>query len=254
MGQLFHTFSASHFVYCLENSSKDEDSEYIVITGSRDHTVKVWALSLAATPQDCATLSSEKTFSIPSHKAGTHGHASEYDQQATGTPAFSSNISRQADNDSDESVDDDPTDNGNFHALEQVEDSVLDEQDEDYQSEDSAYQEDIPTDSCLFQFEGHSGSVRALAAKGSIVVSGSYDHSVAVWSLESGKRLHQLLGHEHKVYSVVYDNDLNLIASGSMDASVRIWNSINGQCLHVLTGRTRWVNTDNVDAFILALV
>ncbi|KAI7867186.1 WD40-repeat-containing domain protein [Spinellus fusiger] len=85
---------------------------------------------------------------------------------------------------------------------------------------------------------GHSQSVRAIAAHGNVLVSGSYDNMVGVWHLESGRRIHRLEGHTQKVYSVVIDSQRNHCMSGSMDNSVRIWDLKTGECLRVLTGHT----------------
>lgn len=96
-----------------------------------------------------------------------------------------------------------------------------------------------PTDGSwlLHTLVGHSQSVRALAAEGSTLVSGSYDCSVRVWNLCTGTLVHRLQGHTQKVYSVVLDTERNQCMSGSMDASVRIWSLEDGSCLHILDGK-----------------
>lgn len=83
---------------------------------------------------------------------------------------------------------------------------------------------------------GHNQSVRAIAASGITLVSGSYDTTVCVWNLVTGQRVHKLEGHREKVYSVGYSDELKRAVSGSMDASVRIWDVLTGDCLHELTG------------------
>ncbi|KAI8603268.1 hypothetical protein EDD21DRAFT_424762 [Dissophora ornata] len=95
-----------------------------------------------------------------------------------------------------------------------------------------------PTDGSwlLHTLSGHTQSVRALAAEGSTLVSGSYDCSVRVWNICTGTLVHRLLGHTQKVYSVVLDTERNQCMSGSMDAFVRIWSLEDGTCLHVLEG------------------
>ncbi|ORY20270.1 WD40-repeat-containing domain protein [Naematelia encephala] len=89
--------------------------------------------------------------------------------------------------------------------------------------------------------EGHSGAVRALAAYGRICVSGSYDATVRVWDIVTGKCLQILQGHEQKVYSIVYDRHRNRCASGSMDNTVKVWNVATGECLQTLNGHTSLV-------------
>ncbi|TDL24908.1 WD40 repeat-like protein [Rickenella mellea] len=84
--------------------------------------------------------------------------------------------------------------------------------------------------------EGHEHAVRALAARGRTLVSGSYDCSVRTWDIITGETKFVLTGHTQKVYSVVYDPIRNQACSGSMDSTVRVWNLNNGQCMHTLTG------------------
>lgn len=88
----------------------------------------------------------------------------------------------------------------------------------------------------LHTLTGHDASVRALAAHGNILASGSYDFTVRIWHLEGGYLRHELVGHESKVYSVVLDAKRNRCISGGMDATVRIWNMDDGSCERVLTG------------------
>ncbi|KAF9227598.1 WD40 repeat-like protein [Gyrodon lividus] len=89
--------------------------------------------------------------------------------------------------------------------------------------------------------EGHDHAVRALAARGRTLVSGSYDCTVRIWDIVTGECKWVLVGHTQKVYSVVLDLSRNIACSGSMDGTVRIWNLHNGQCQHTLTGHTSLV-------------
>ncbi|KAL0946467.1 hypothetical protein HGRIS_012686 [Hohenbuehelia grisea] len=89
--------------------------------------------------------------------------------------------------------------------------------------------------------EGHDHAVRALAARGRTLVSGSYDCSVRIWDIITGACKWTLIGHTQKVYSVVLDASRNQACSGSMDGTVRVWNLQNGQCQHTLVGHTSLV-------------
>ncbi|EJU00171.1 WD40 repeat-like protein [Dacryopinax primogenitus] len=90
-------------------------------------------------------------------------------------------------------------------------------------------------------FAGHTSAVRALAARGKTLVSGSYDCTVRVWDMSTGECRFVLSGHAQKVYSVALDPIRERCASGSMDGTVRIWCLETGQCLHALTGHTSLV-------------
>ncbi|TPX13651.1 uncharacterized protein E0L32_005854 [Thyridium curvatum] len=85
---------------------------------------------------------------------------------------------------------------------------------------------------------GHTHSVRAIAAHGDTLVSGSYDSTVRVWRISTGEALHVLHGHSQKVYSVVLDHKRNRCISGSMDSLVKIWDLDTGACLHTLEGHS----------------
>ena len=85
---------------------------------------------------------------------------------------------------------------------------------------------------------GHGHSVRAIAAHGDTLVSGSYDSTVRVWKISTGDVQHVLSGHSQKVYSVVLDVERNRCISGSMDSMVKIWSLEDGTCLHTLEGHS----------------
>ncbi|KAF4576363.1 SCF ubiquitin ligase complex subunit cdc4 [Pleurotus pulmonarius] len=89
--------------------------------------------------------------------------------------------------------------------------------------------------------QGHTLAVRALAARGRTLVSGSYDCTVRIWDIITGTCKWVLEGHTQKVYSVVLDPSRNQACSGSMDGTVRIWNLDNGNCQHTLIGHTSLV-------------
>lgn len=88
---------------------------------------------------------------------------------------------------------------------------------------------------------GHSQSVRAIAAHGDTLVSGSYDCSVRVWKISTGEPIFRLQGHSFKVYSVVLDHKRNRCISGSMDSTVKIWSLETGTVLYNLEGHTSLV-------------
>lgn len=88
---------------------------------------------------------------------------------------------------------------------------------------------------------GHHHSVRAIAAHGDTLVSGSYDCTVRVWKVSTGETIQRLQGHTQKVYSVVLDHARNRCISGSMDNMVKVWSLETGQCIFTLEGHTSLV-------------
>ncbi|KAI8377735.1 WD40-repeat-containing domain protein [Radiomyces spectabilis] len=109
----------------------------------------------------------------------------------------------------------------------------------DLTKEDEESQESTGSDPYHVRtLRGHSHSVRAIATHGNILVSGSYDNSVGVWNLETGRMIHRMEEHTQKVYDVVIDAPRHRCMSGSLDSSVRIWDYETGECLRVLEGHS----------------
>ena len=93
----------------------------------------------------------------------------------------------------------------------------------------------------LRTLSGHHNSVRAIAAHGDTLISGSYDCTVRVWKVSTGDLIHRLQGHTQKVYSVVLDHARGRCISGSMDNLVKVWDLQSGACLFNLEGHTSLV-------------
>ncbi|KAI8887290.1 WD40 repeat-like protein [Backusella circina FSU 941] len=89
-----------------------------------------------------------------------------------------------------------------------------------------------------FLLLGHTESVRSIAAHGNTLVSGSYDNSVAIWNLESGRLVHRMERHSGYVYAVAIDPIRQHCMSGSMDCTVYIWDILTGECLYKLDGHS----------------
>ena len=88
---------------------------------------------------------------------------------------------------------------------------------------------------------GHTHSVRAIAAHGDTLVSGSYDCTVRVWKVSTGQVQHTLTGHSLKVYSVALDHKRNRCISGAMDHMVKVWSLEDGSLLYNLEGHSSLV-------------
>jgi F-box and WD-40 domain protein CDC4 len=112
--------------------------------------------------------------------------------------------------------------------------------DPEYTQEDSPM-EDSDCPFFVRTLTGHQHSVRAIAAHGDTLVSGSYDCTVRVWKISTGDTVHRLQGHTQKVYSVVLDHARNRCISGSMDNLVKIWSLDTGSMLYTLDGHSSLV-------------
>ncbi|RIA91389.1 quinon protein alcohol dehydrogenase-like superfamily [Glomus cerebriforme] len=73
-----------------------------------------------------------------------------------------------------------------------------------------------------------------------IVISGSLDNTLKMWSLETGKCINTLFGHVEGVWSLAADK--LRVVSGAYDKSVKIWDKDSGKCMHTLVGHGGPVN------------
>ena len=65
---------------------------------------------------------------------------------------------------------------------------------------------------------------------GNILASGSWDESIKIWNVNTGKCIRTLTGHTGTVFALQLLAN-NTLASGSGDHSIKIWNVDNGECL-----------------------
>ncbi|CAM0142394.1 hypothetical protein VKS41_002109 [Umbelopsis sp. WA50703] len=67
-----------------------------------------------------------------------------------------------------------------------------------------------------------------------IIISGSLDNTIKIWSMPSGECLRTLFGHVEGVWALAYDK--LRIVSGSHDNSVKLWDMESGRCIQTLEG------------------
>ena len=76
----------------------------------------------------------------------------------------------------------------------------------------------------------------AISPDGQTLASGSYDKTIKVWNLRTGKLLHILLGHREAVQAVAFSRDGKLLASGSWDKTIKLWNLETGELIRTFSG------------------
>jgi len=88
-------------------------------------------------------------------------------------------------------------------------------------------------------FRGHHDPVWTVAyhPDGATVASGSVDHTIRIWELETGRMLRILRGHTDSVRCLTFSPDGQILASGSSDRTIRIWNPKTGEFVRMLFGR-----------------
>lgn len=67
-----------------------------------------------------------------------------------------------------------------------------------------------------------------------MIVSGSFDETVRVWDVKTGKCLKVLPAHSDPVTAVNFNRDGTLIVSSSYDGLCRIWDASTGHCMKTL--------------------
>jgi WD40 repeat protein len=85
-----------------------------------------------------------------------------------------------------------------------------------------------------FMHAGFQGNV-ALSANGRTVVYGSWDATVWVWDVGTGRCLHTLR-HDTAVLAVAISADGRIAASAGIDGTMRVWDIAAGTCLHTIAG------------------
>lgn len=92
--------------------------------------------------------------------------------------------------------------------------------------------------------KGHELNVCALDSdsSGSLLVSGSWDKTAKVWSVQEGTVKDTLKGHTQAVWSVLFLRD-GRILTGSADQSIRLWeldldSSASYKCIRMFSGHT----------------
>ena len=91
---------------------------------------------------------------------------------------------------------------------------------------------------------GHSTDVACCAMfdNDKKALSGSWDSTLIVWDLSTGKQLAKLKGHMDGVRCcAVFDKDRNAL-SGSFDSTLIVWDLLTGKQLAKLEGHTKGVN------------
>jgi WD40 repeat protein len=84
---------------------------------------------------------------------------------------------------------------------------------------------------------GHSGKVNGVAMSGDskLAISASYDRTLKVWDVESGRELRTLAGHTDWVNGVALSDDRRLAVSASRDQTLKVWDVRTGRELATFT-------------------
>jgi WD40 repeat protein len=98
-----------------------------------------------------------------------------------------------------------------------------------------------PGGSLLRTLQGHSGIVNGVAvtADGKRAVSASWDHTLRVWDLDTGRVLRTMEGHSDLVSDVAVTTDGRRAVSASGDSTLRVWDLAETTLPHEASGAVR---------------
>ncbi|MGB8686247.1 MAG: CHAT domain-containing protein, partial [Microcoleus sp.] len=93
------------------------------------------------------------------------------------------------------------------------------------------------------RLEAHSISVSSVSfsTDGKTLASGSYDKTIKLWDVTTGKAIRTLLGHSDVVSSVSFSTDGKTLASGSGDKTIKLWDVTTGKAIRTLQGHSKMV-------------
>lgn len=103
----------------------------------------------------------------------------------------------------------------------------------------------LTTGRCVRTLVGHTGGVWSSQMSGNTIISGSTDRTLKVWDADKGICLHTLYGHTSTVRCMHLHG--KKVVSGSRDATLRVWDIEAGECLHMLVGHVAAVRCVQYD-------
>jgi ribosome assembly protein 4 len=98
---------------------------------------------------------------------------------------------------------------------------------------------------CSSTLPGHTDSILSVsfAPHGKLLASGSGDHTIRIWDVDTEMPKWTLKGHKDWILALAWSPDGKRLASGSKDSQIRIWNPEDGTQIpkKPLRGHLKWI-------------
>ncbi len=93
--------------------------------------------------------------------------------------------------------------------------------------------------------KGHPSSILAISVSqnGKLLVTGSDDKTIKLWSIESGREIRSFSDHKSDVLDVDFSSDGRLIASAGRDLTFKIWDVATGELLQSYRDNDRGISS-----------
>lgn len=89
----------------------------------------------------------------------------------------------------------------------------------------------------------HFVSDLAISNENNMVISASWDKTLRLWDLRTGKTIRRFVGHTKEVYSVALSQDNRQIISAGADLGIKLWNTVGDNKFTTEThNHTDWVS------------
>lgn len=93
--------------------------------------------------------------------------------------------------------------------------------------------------------KGHNHFVSdvVISSDGQFALSGSWDGTLRLWEIATGKTTKRFVDHKKDVLSVAFSADNRQIVSGSRDRTIKLWNTL-GECKYTIVedAHSEWVS------------
>jgi WD40 repeat protein len=106
----------------------------------------------------------------------------------------------------------------------------------------------LPSGQLLHELPVKGVTTIAFNPAGTLLATGSEDHTAAIWRVSSGRRLHLLADHQGGVTDVAFGPNGQLLVTTSSDGATRVWDAPTGTRIATILGHANAVNSASFSA------